>query len=481
MLKYIKAFHIAIQINLSIYTQNDASNSIISQPDNSQLLDQLKIYDLLYQNINHIESLSNKEKQSLLNSNRQNMSSLNHHEIIADGPLHKIGKLTIIKIERAWWDFAKLVAFRVIQFVACSANCTLTGGLEYQIYSGWNDLQIDWGKWGKDKVISLALTLVKEGPSALSELWNGIQSTQTVSILDIMVDGTINTGLYVGEQCMEQLRQVTETFQALEVVDLVINKFNVRNKFQNVIKDIMIQNMPKKVADQILEIAQEALIQSQIPGSEAMENDLFLENLRKLTLYTISQIKKRRQSNRIRQEKLSEIGQVNQCSSTIKIEDLYRRVCQLLPEQNSHIQYSRNLLNNILHLYNFFIHFSYLISLNLVANLTPVACSTQLPLNMNQSKQFFKRILYLFNLFMQIRQLQFEPFSIFMFKNQTILEPSLIVISLSPLVISRYILLLLCKNYLNTSNIPKVILREYSSFSSNLSFSKFQAFKIHYF
>lgn len=38
------------------------------------------------------------------------------------------------------------------------------------VYSAWKGLDIDWGAWGKEKVISFGITLAMAGPAALSEL-----------------------------------------------------------------------------------------------------------------------------------------------------------------------------------------------------------------------------------------------------------------------------------------------------------------------
>jgi hypothetical protein len=38
------------------------------------------------------------------------------------------------------------------------------------IYSAWKGIDIDWGAWGKEKVLSFGITLAMAGPVALKEL-----------------------------------------------------------------------------------------------------------------------------------------------------------------------------------------------------------------------------------------------------------------------------------------------------------------------
>lgn len=108
--------------------------------------------------------------------------------MIIDGPLPKLGKVIKRKKEKKkkkWWQYLAMFVIGAVQFVfgcamsaiSCGAaipiaKSFITGGISDMVYSvtaAWKGLDIDWGAWGKNKMINVASALILAGPSGIKE------------------------------------------------------------------------------------------------------------------------------------------------------------------------------------------------------------------------------------------------------------------------------------------------------------------------
>ncbi|CAD8201966.1 unnamed protein product [Paramecium pentaurelia] len=173
-------------------------------------------------------------------------SSKDKQEVIIDGPLPLLGKVIKTKKEKKkkkWWQYLAMFVIGAVQFVfgcavsaiSCGAaipiaKSFITGGISDMVYSvtaAWKGLDIDWGAWGKNKMINVASALVLAGPSGVKEALQiggkGFQSIKQIGITEFLkqiptvtVDGLKKAGFWLSDLDKVNIQNQYQTLQMIQ-------------------------------------------------------------------------------------------------------------------------------------------------------------------------------------------------------------------------------------------------------------------------
>ncbi|CAD8189289.1 unnamed protein product [Paramecium octaurelia] len=283
-----------------------------------KIQNQLKVYQKAKDNIDELlNTLSNfqKDKEELNLSwvpviekeEKENAESeqciKDQEEVIQDGPLPRLGKLTKQK-KNSWGQYIAMFALGLGQFIVGCGICAFTRGaampigkglikegfsdMIYSVTAAWQGIDIDWKAWGKQKSIQVATALALAGPAGISEaLQLGSSMKKSLkkigfleflkSIPNVTFEGLKRSGYWLPEKDQEKVQQQCDV---LKQVSEKTQQANNENQILNLVKEVLenqvqIGVISNEKASEISKLVNDCLYESE--GDVKKFNNSFIQ------------------------------------------------------------------------------------------------------------------------------------------------------------------------------------------------------------
>ncbi|CAD8090481.1 unnamed protein product [Paramecium sonneborni] len=261
---------------------------LVTKFDNFDLKvdNQLKVYAKVISNIddiiNTLQNFNQNDEeleltwQSVLekdeNGNVESEQTVkDQEEVMQDGPLPKLGKITKVKKERKWWEYGAMFIIGLGQFIVGCAICASTCGLAlpigrtliqegfsdmiYSVTAAWKGIDINWGEWGKNKVINVATSLALAGPAGIEEAlklggsaWKSLEKIGIKQFLKqipaVTAEGLKKAGFWLTD--IEKI-YIQGQYDTMQQVSQATQSATNNNQILNIAQQIMQQQVDKGV------------------------------------------------------------------------------------------------------------------------------------------------------------------------------------------------------------------------------------------